>query len=924
MTCHPCSSKFVIALPLAACLLAAAMLSGCSVQPAALETPATVAATSGVSGKIMGGQQPISGATIQLYAVGTASDGSASTKLLTSTVTSGSNGTFTLTGLYTCPSLNPYVYLLATGGNASFGSNSSIALIAALGQCNTLSGGTYITVNEVTTAAAVMALAPYMSSPASIGSGALDASALASAFALAGEYANFTTGTSPGTGVPSGFTVPATLINSLADIIASCVNSAGPTSSACLTLFTGATPSVGSAPVDVATALLDLANNPSNSVANIFNLSTPTAPFQPTLTTAPATWNVALTPASPAPTVAAASLTFATTTPGIAAASQTVTINNPASTGTALNSITLIGPAAGAYSIAGNTCGSTLAAGGNCSVTISFAPSSNGVLDADLAVSNSASASPIYVPLSGLSSPPSQWVYSSGGNLAYKTLSNPDNSGTNGYDQIMDFSTAGYMAGGTAIPSAPVAVTLSPSGGDDTSAIQSAINSVGALSLNSTTGLRGAVLLNPGSYTVSSTLNITASGVVLRGSGSGSSPATNTVITQVAASTPYPLIVLGSSGTSPSYTSGTITTVTDSYVPAGSLKLDVSNAAVYSIGQSVMVKRPATTNWITFMNMLPSEIQPQSNCSSGTCNWISTSTSAFKTDRVITAINGNQITLDSPMSDSLDSTYLGTGAVNVQAFTFPTRISQVGVENLRAIAPVPATNLVPPTASYQLVVTYAVLNAWIRNLTSQDALQAIDVEPYGKQVTVSNVAVTHTVTQTDSAKFEDFYVNGATQVLMDSVSDITDNMYFFSTSSETQGPIVLRNGSFAGDTNIEPHQRWATGVLVENTTISAVSSSDSAGQINFWDRGDYGSGQGWAVGWGVVWNSTSSGFTIQQPPGSQNWCIGCVGGQIITSAPGGSTNLTQGAIDSSGTYVYPVSLYQAQLTQRLGPGIIAQ
>jgi hypothetical protein len=48
------------------------------------------------------------------------------------------------------------------------------------------------------------------------------------------------------------------------------------------------------------------------------------------------------------------------------------------------------------------------------------------------------------------------------------------------------------------------------------------------------------------------------------------------------------------------------------------------------------------------------------------------------------------------------------------------------------------------------------------------------------------------------------------------------------------------------------------------------------------------------------------------------------GTQLITSAPGGSTNLTQGAIDSSGTYVLPVSLYRAQLTQRLGAGVIAQ
>ena len=36
---------------------------------------------------------------------------------------------------------------------------------------------------------------------------------------------------------------------------------------ACATLFSSTTPPVGSAPADVATALLDMANNPTNNVA---------------------------------------------------------------------------------------------------------------------------------------------------------------------------------------------------------------------------------------------------------------------------------------------------------------------------------------------------------------------------------------------------------------------------------------------------------------------------------------------------------------------------------------------------------------------------------------------------------------------------------------------------------------------------------
>jgi hypothetical protein len=517
------------------------------------------------------------------------------------------------------------------------------------------------------------------------------------------------------------------------------------------------------------------------------------------------------------------------------------------------------------------------------------------------------------ITLAPSSEPASQWVYyDSGGNLVYQAL---DAQG----DELMDFSTAGYEQGAVAIPTAPVEATVSPSGGDDTADIQNAIDAVSAMTLNATTGLRGAVLLEPGSYTVSSSLMITASGVVLRGSGSGTSPSSNTVITMAAAATPYPLIVMGTSGNAPSYISST--TITDAYVPAGTLTVDVASTSGLSVGTTVIITRPVTSAWVSFMGMTAADLG--TTCGGSPCNWIDVGSDELRTDRTITAINGNQITLDAPMSDSINSTYCGVDGATLQAYTFSGRISQVGVENLSAIAPAPPNDLVPPTPSYQLVVTYSVLNAWARNLAAQDTLQSVDIESYSKQVTVSNVAITHTVTQTDDAKFEEFYLAGATQVLMDTVSDVADNMFFFSTSSATQGPNVLRNGVFQGNTSVEPHQRWATGLLVENTAVTAIPGS-TQGNINLLDRGNHGSGQGWAIGWGVVWNSSANQFTIQQPPGSENWCIGCVGTQVTSAAPGGSSVLPQGAIDSSGTNVFPTSLYQAQLTQRLGAGTEAQ
>src|SRR5688500_12409313 len=100
------------------------------------------------------------------------------------------------------------------------------------------------------------------------------------------------------------------------------------------------------------------------------------------------------------------------------------------------------------------------------------------------------------------------------GKLVYKT--------TDKGDRIMDFSHAGYRGGGVALPDVPVKKTIQPlgEGKDDAAAIQSAIDEVAKLDPDGD-GFRGAVLLAPGVFTCAKPISLSASGVVLRGSGSG-------------------------------------------------------------------------------------------------------------------------------------------------------------------------------------------------------------------------------------------------------------------------------------------------------------------------------------------------------------------------------------------------------------------
>ena len=285
------------AAPLAGLGALALLLAGCATNSASdAVTPGSVpipAASRAVSGSVYGGQQPVSGATIQLYAVATTSKGSAS-PLISATVTTASNGTFTITGDYSCTG-NPLVYIVATGGNPGGGTNSALSMMAALGPCNNLSSTTFISINELTTVASVYALAPFMSGYKNVGAASTNAAGIANAFQTVNSLVNTAIGTAPGPGLPTSGTVPTTVLNTLANILASCVNSSGPgTGTPCTNLFTAATPSGGTAPSDTVGAALNVATHPGSNVSTLFGLAAAQPPFGPTLTSSPNDWTVAI------------------------------------------------------------------------------------------------------------------------------------------------------------------------------------------------------------------------------------------------------------------------------------------------------------------------------------------------------------------------------------------------------------------------------------------------------------------------------------------------------------------------------------------------------------------------------------------------------------------------------------------------------
>ncbi len=161
------------------------LLTGCGVSDLA-SSGGTESQGVALQGMVHGGQQPVVGAQVYLYAAGTSGYASAPKSLLTTTdsgvstdtngngyVTTGAGGSFSISNDYTCPAApGDQMFLLATGGNPGNpvvapgnGLNPQLVLMEALGPCSSLTSSTFVVVNEATTVASAYALAPFMSYP---------------------------------------------------------------------------------------------------------------------------------------------------------------------------------------------------------------------------------------------------------------------------------------------------------------------------------------------------------------------------------------------------------------------------------------------------------------------------------------------------------------------------------------------------------------------------------------------------------------------------------------------------------------------------------------------------------------------------------------------------------------------------------------
>jgi hypothetical protein len=297
----------------------------------------------------------------------------------------------------------------------------------------------------------------------------------------------------------------------------------------------------------------------------------------------------------------------------------------------------------------------------------------------------------------------SSWVhFGAKGRLVYRTTARGD--------RIPDFSSCGYRGGGVALPDVPVRISIAPGHqGDDTPRIQAALDKVSRLPPREH-GIRGAVLLAPGTYSLLSTLEMRRSGIILRGSGRAGDQATVLELSGA------PHLAINIAGQFHKHELSPPTWLTDRAVAAGATVIHVANASSIRPRDTLEILKPITPAWVHFMRMdhLMRYGKPET--------WVENNN--IPVLRRAASIDGNAVRLEVPLTDSFDARFYTQQAATVTRVAIARRIAEVGVEDLDIVAP-PQTLRQGIDPEFNGIVFDNVVDAWVRSVTMENMVTAV-------------------------------------------------------------------------------------------------------------------------------------------------------------------------------------------------------
>jgi hypothetical protein len=454
-------------------------------------------------------------------------------------------------------------------------------------------------------------------------------------------------------------------------------------------------------------------------------------------------------------------------------------------------------------------------------------------------------------------------------------------------DRVPDFSYCGYNAGNSKIPNVPVAVFVPAIKGDATQPIQKAINYISHLPPDEN-GFRGTILLEQGTFVLHGRLNITESGIVIRGSGTGEN---GTTVISSGKSRETLLRIHGKKDIRLEAEDS----ITNTYVPVNSLKIAVSDPDNYRIGDNLFIRRPTTANWVDLLEM---------NEFGGETDWIGwkPGRNNIVWDRTIVGKENNFLILDAPLTTALDTTY---GGGFVSKYTWEGRIFNIGIENLDLVSEFDKENAKDEDHCWMAITFENAMNCWVRQVNFKHfAGSAVAVYETSRQVTVEDCVSLEPVSEIGGQRRYTFYTTGQQTLFQRCYAEF--GYHDFSTGNFAPGPNAFVQCeshlpySFSGTTD-----RWASGVLFDIVNIDGQA-------LSLKNRGQDARGAGWTAANSMLWQCSAARIDCYSPPTAANWAYGAW-----------SQFAGNGFWYEPNSFVKPRSLYYAQLIERVGKNVVS-
>lgn len=481
--------------------------------------------------------------------------------------------------------------------------------------------------------------------------------------------------------------------------------------------------------------------------------------------------------------------------------------------------------------------------------------------------------------------------------------------------RIPDFSYAGYLSSNAPLPmhgsEYDTKVTLNDPNGDETKRIQEALDAVASLPINAS-GYRGAVTLGPGTWHVT-TLAVSASGVVLRGSGRNA-----TIVASERPARVSETIRLGSSAGTldprrmfDEGRDGPRWDITTPVVQVGATEFDVSGDHALRPGDRIIIEHPCTADWLDAVD--------RGGSPDPATQW-KVDEVPIRYFRRVTKVARTRVSIDAPVMYTLVR-------ARSQSFVFKytaTLVSHVGLEDL-TVDHITESNL-SEAHSNDCVRFNQVENGWARNVTAQNYKRSGFLLCESSRITLERCEAIDPHSRIRGSMRYGFNSGGAQLTLLRECYGRRNRHTFVGNGNGMDsGNVFLHcvadDAYAASETG---HQRWYNGSLFDGCTFRNIGSPETGAKFSdraIWlgNHGANAGGHGWAAVTAVLYKCVlpPPGYAIiNKPPTGMNYVIDCWGDFRSQFAHFGDH---PGALSIGVSGALPRSLFEAQLAQRRTP-----